>query len=169
MPVYNVVEPSIPLLLNEKSSLFKLFLSDVGMLTTLYGRATKMQLISENRDINNGALYENVVAQELKAHGFKLYYYNSKKYGELDFVIEYNGKILPLEIKSGKSYNRHSALNNVMNISNYSIEQAFVFSNNNVELKDNITYYPIYMIMFLENDNIKFPKVALDDLSDIIV
>ena len=56
-----------------------------------------------------------------------------------------------------------------MNISNYSIEQAFVFSNNNVELKDNITYYPIYMIMFLENDNIKFPKVALDDLSDIIV
>ena len=169
LPVYNVVEPSIPLLLNEKSSLFKLFLSDVGMLTTLYGRATKMQLISENRDINNGALYENVVAQELKAHGFKLYYYNSKKYGELDFVIEYNGKILPLEIKSGKSYNRHSALNNVMNISNYSIEQAFVFSNNNVELKDNITYYPIYMIMFLENDNIKFPKVALDDLSDIIV
>ena len=128
-----------------------------------------MQLISENRDINNGALYENVVAQELKAHGFKLYYYNSKKYGELDFVIEYNGKILPLEIKSGKSYNRHSALNNVMNISNYSIEQEFVFSNNNVELKDNITYYPIYMIMFLENDNIKFPKVALDDLSDIIV
>lgn len=169
MPVYNVVEPSIPLLLNEKSSLFKLFLSDVGMLTTLYGRATKMQLISENRDINNGALYENVVAQELKAHGFKLYYYNSKKYGELDFVIEYNGKILPLEIKSGKSYNRHSALNNVMNISNYSIEQAFVFLNNNVELKDNITYYPIYMIIFLENDNIKFPKVALDDLSDIIV
>lgn len=169
LPVYNVVEPSIPLLLNEKRSLFKLFLSDVGMLTTLYGRATKMQLISENKDINNGALYENVVAQELKAHGFNLYYYNSKEYGELDFVIEYNGKILPLEIKSGKSYNRHSALNNVMSISNYSIEQAFVFSNNNVELKDNITYYPIYMIMFLENDNIKFPKIALDDLSDIKV
>ena len=81
LPVYNVSEPTVPLMLSEKSSLFKLFLSDVGMLTTLYGRATKMQLVSDNQNINNGALYENAVAQELKAHGFKLYYYNSKKFG----------------------------------------------------------------------------------------
>lgn len=78
LPVYNVAAPTIPLLLNAKSSLFKLFLSDVGMLTSLYGRATKKQLLSDDQDINNGALYENVVAQELKVHGFKLYYYNSK-------------------------------------------------------------------------------------------
>ena len=102
LPVYNVAAPAIPLLMNEKSSLFKLFLSDIGMLTTLYGRATKMQLLSDNQDINNGALYENVVAQELKAHGFKLYYYNSKRFGELDFVIEYNGRVLPIEVKKRK-------------------------------------------------------------------
>ena len=167
LPVYNVVEPSIPLLLNEKSSLFKLFLSDVGMLTTLYGRATKIQLLSENQDINNGALYENAVAQELKAHGFKLYYYNSKKFGELDFVIEYNGKILPIEVKSGKNYQRHSALSNVMEVSNYSIEEAYVFSNYNVEVKGNLVYYPIYMLMFMENEAMALPKVSLDDLSSL--
>ena len=167
LPVYNVSAPAIPLLLNEKSSLFKLFCSDVGLLTTMYGRATKMQLLSENQDINNGALYENAVAQELRAHGFKLYYYNSKKFGELDFVIEYKGKVLPIEVKSGKSYQRHSALNNVMEISNYSIEEAFVLSNYNVEVKDNLIYYPIYMLMFIEDEEIQLPHVELDDLSNL--
>ena len=165
LPVYNVAASAIPLLMNEKSSLFKLFLSDIGMLTTLYGRATKMQLLSDNQDINNGALYENVVAQELKAHGFKLYYYNSKRFGELDFVIEYNGRVLPIEVKSGKNYQRHSALNNVMEISNYSIDEAFILSNYNVEVKGNLVYLPIYMLMFIKDEDIKLPKVDLDDLS----
>lgn len=167
LPVYNVSAPSLPLLLNEKSSLFKLFLADIGLLTTLYGRATKMQLLLDNQDINYGALYENVVAQELKAHGFKLYYYNSKKFGELDFVIEYKGKVLPIEVKSGKSYQRHSALSNVMEISNYSIDEAFVLSNYNVEVKENLIYYPIYMLMFLKDDAIKLPKIEIGDLSMI--
>ena len=165
LPVYNTSEPAVPLLLNEKRSLFKLFLSDIGMLTTLYGRATKMQLLSENQDINFGALYENVVAQELKAHGFKVYYYNSKKYGELDFVVEYNGTILPIEVKSGKDYKRHSALTNILDVTNYSMKEAFVFSNYNVSVEGNIAYYPVYMSMFLENDAIRLPKVELDDLS----
>lgn len=165
LPVYNTSEPMIPLLLNEKRSLFKLFLSDIGLLTTLYGRATKMQLLSENQDINHGALYENVIAQELKAHGFKLYYYNSKKFGELDFVIEYNGKVLPIEVKSGKDYKRHSALANIMDVTNYSIKEAFVFSNYNVSVEENVVYYPIYMSMFLKDDAIRLPKVELDDLS----
>lgn len=167
LPSYNVTEPAVPLLLNEKSSLFKLFLSDVGMLTTLYGRATKMQLLSNDQNINYGAIYENAVAQELKAHGFKLYYFNSKKTGELDFVIEYNGGILPLEVKSGKDYNRHSALNNVLNIDNYSVNEAFVLSNYNVSVVDKITYYPIYMLMFIKNDYIEMPKLKLDDLSEL--
>ena len=167
LPVYNVSEPMIPLLLNEKSSLFKLFLSDVGMLTTLYGRATKMQLLSDNQDINNGALYENAVAQELRTHGFQLYYYNSKKFGELDFVVEYKGKVLPIEVKSGKNYQRHSALSNVLEISNYSIKEAFVFSNYNLEVRENLVYYPIYMLMFLENETIEFPEISLDDLSTL--
>ena len=165
LAVYNVSSPAIPLLLNEKSSLFKLFLSDVGMLTTLYGRATKQQLLLDNQDINNGSLYENAAAQELKAHGFKLYYYNSKKFGELDFVIEYQGKVLPIEIKSGKNYKRHSALSNIMELSNYAIDEAFILTNYNVEVKGSLVYYPIYMLMFITNDSITLPKVELDDLS----
>lgn len=165
LPVYNTTEPVLPLMLNEQSSLFKLFLSDVGMLTSIYGRPTKMQLLTDNCDINNGALYENVVAQELKARGFKLYYYNSKRLGELDFVIEYKGRVQPIEVKSGKSYNRHSALNNVLQVPNYSIQEAFILSNYNVEVDENRIYYPIYMIMFIEDEEIKMPKIDLDDLS----
>ena len=167
LPVCNIVEPNVPLLLNEKRSLFKLFLSDTGMLTTLYGKTTKMQLLSDNQDINNGALYENVVAQELKAHGFKLYYYNSKKNGELDFVIEYKGKVLPIEVKSGKTYQRHSALSNVLEISNYLIDEAFVLSNFNVEVKGKIIYYPIYMLMFINEEEDIIPKIEIGDLSII--
>ena len=167
LPSYNVTEPAVPLMLNEKSSLFKLFLSDVGMLTTLYGRATKMQLLSNDQNINYGAIYENVVAQELKAHGFKLYYFNGKKTGELDFVIEYNGRVLPIEVKSGKDYNRHSALNNVLKIDNYCVNEAFVLSNYNVSVVDKITYYPIYMLMFIKNNDIEMPKLELDDLSEL--
>lgn len=127
-----------------------------------------MQLLSNSQDINFGSVYENVVAQELKAHGFKqLYYYNSRKFGELDFVIEYKGKVLPIEVKSGKSYHKHSALSNIMEISNYSIEEAFILSNYNVEVKDNLVYYPIYMLMFIKDDIVKMPKIEISDLTSL--
>lgn len=80
-------------------------------------------------------------------------------------MIEYNGKILPIEVKSGKSYQRHSALNNIMEISNYSIEEAFILSNYNVEVKNNLVYYPIYMLMFLKEECVDLPIIELDDLS----
>lgn len=167
LPVYNIAEPVVPLRINENSSLFKFFLSDVGMLTTLYGKATKMQLLSDYHDINFGAVYENAVAQELKAHGFTLYYYNSKRFGELDFVVEYQGRILPVEVKSGKDYKRHSALSNIMGISNYSVSEAFIFTNYNVEVKGNYIYYPIYMLMFLHDEDIELPAVDICDLSKL--
>ena len=80
-------------------------------------------------------------------------------------MIAYNGKVLPIEVKSGKDYKRHSALTNAIEITNYSIEEAFVFTNYNVEVKEKIVYYPIYLLMFLLNDEIRLPKVELDDLS----
>ena len=82
-------------------------------------------------------------------------------------MIEYNGKVLPIEVKSGKSYQRHSALNNIMEISNYAIDEAFILSNYNVEVKGNLIYYPIYMLMFLEDDMLQLPTVDLTDLSVI--
>ncbi len=166
-PVFNATEPKIPLLLSEKSNLFKLFLSDVGMLTTMYGRATKIKILNGDKDINNGALYENAVAQELYAHGYKPYYFNSKKQGELDFIIEYHGEVLPIEVKSGKGYTVHSALNNVLSNEDYSIKQAFVFANCNVTINEKIVYYPIYFCMFLQERDLILPKIPKVDFSQI--
>ena len=166
-PVFNAAEPKIPLLLSEKSNLFKLFLSDVGMLTTMYGRATKIKILNGDKDINNGALYENAVAQELYAHGYNPYYFNSKKQGELDFIIEYHGEILPIEVKSGKAYTVHSALNNVLSNEDYSIQQAFVFANCNVTINEKIVYYPIYFCMFLQEGDLILPKIPKMDFSQI--
>lgn len=162
LPVFNVTEPKIPLLLNQKSTLFKLFLSDVGMLTTLYGKALKLKIVNQEKDINKGAVYENIAAQELTAHGYNCYYYNNKKFGELDFVIEHDGEVLPIEVKSGKDYKKHSALAQVMQNENYHLNEAVVFSNSNVERNGKITYLPIYMLMFLEETEIKFADISID-------
>ena len=162
LPVFNVTEPKIPLLLNQKSTLFKLFLSDVGMLTTLYGKALKLKIVNQERDINKGAVYENIAAQELTAHGYNCYYYNNKKFGELDFVIEHDGEVLPIEVKSGKDYKKHSALAQVMQNENYNLNEAVVFSNSNVERNGKIIYLPIYMLMFLEETEIEFADISID-------
>lgn len=154
LPVYCVQEPEIPLLLSKSTNLFKLFLSDVGLLASMYVDGLQLKILSREKDINFGAIYENVAVQELKAHGFELYYFNSKKQGELDFVIEYKGNVLPLEIKSGKAYTRHNALDNVLKDERYAIPQALVFCNENISTVDKIVYLPIYMIGFLENEKI---------------
>ncbi len=160
--VFNTTEPTVPLMLNEKSTLFKMFLSDVGLLTTIYGKSCKLKIVNGDKDINKGAVYENVVAQELHAHGYFLYYYNSKKMGELDFVIEHNGQILPIEVKSGKDYEKHSALDNVMAVKEYDIGEAYIFTNDNVKTDGKVTYLPIYMSMFLREDAVDFIDISVD-------
>ena len=147
--VYNSTEPKIPLLLNKKSSLIKLYYSDIGLLTCMYGKNLKLDLLLDTKKINYGGVYENAVAQELYAHGYKLYFYNSHKLGEIDFLLENMGKVLPLEIKSGKDYTFHSALNNLLNIKDFEIDKAIVFNNYNVTVKDKTVYFPVYMCMFL--------------------
>ncbi|MBP5601701.1 MAG: ATP-binding protein [Treponema sp.] len=152
LTVFNSTEPRIPLKLNEKSSLFKLYVSDVGMLTSEYGMNTKTMLLTKNQALNAGGIYENAVAQELISKGFKLYYYNSNRLGELDFVIEYKNKALPIEVKSGKDYIIHSAMNNCLSNPEYQMQEGIVFANCNVSKKDKVVYLPIYMIMFLQKD-----------------
>ena len=153
--VYNATEPRTPLKLNEKQSLFKLYLSDVGMLTSIYGMDTKTKILSKDKHQNGGGLYENAVASELANRGFSLYYHNSRRLGELDFVVEYQGRSLPIEVKSGKDYTVHSALSNCVNNPEYDIDEAFVFADCNVEKKGKITYLPIYMTCFMEKNDLK--------------
>lgn len=150
LPTFNVTEPKSPLKLNEKSSLMKVFLSDIGILTTLYGKNCKLMILNNDKDINAGSIYENVVAQELTNKGIDLYYYNSKKYGEIDFLFEDEKGVVLLEIKSGKAYQRHSAINNIKEIYK---AKAVVFSKENVSFENDILYLPLYMLMFVEKEN----------------
>ena len=153
IPVFNVDEPKLPLKLASSRNLFKLFSNDVGLLACQYSDGIQLKILTGDDAINHGSVYENVVAQELLAHGFdELYYYNSKKMGELDFVLEYDGNVFPVEVKSGKDYSRHRALNNILTCPEYDIPQAVVLCNNNFEVKDNVIYVPIYMMMFLQKE-----------------
>ncbi len=167
IPVYNVTEPRLPIEINKKSNLFKLFLSDIGLLSSLYGKTTQLAILNNNNSLNCGAIYENVVAQELYAHGFKGYYFNSHKQGELDFVIEFNDYVCPIEVKSGKDYTKHSALDHVIANRDYDVKKAFVLSHSNISQNGKITYLPIYMIMFLDNNLVKLPKAKVMDLSNL--
>ena len=152
LPVFNVTEPIIPLRINEKHSLMKVFMSDVGMLTTIYGKGCKLKLLSNDKDINKGAIYENIVAQELSNKDIDLYYYNSKRLGEIDFLFEDNNGIVLIEVKSGKNYTRHSAINNMLKEYGGSISKAIVFSIDKVREEGRVVYLPLYMLMFLEKD-----------------
>lgn len=166
LPTYNVEEPKIPLVLAKTRNLFKLFQSDVGLLTCQFASGIQLRLLGDEQSINYGAIYENLVAQELKAHGFELYYYNSKRQGELDFIVEYQGKVLPIEVKSGKDYERHNALSNVMASTEYNIPEALVLCNGNVKTNGKVTYMPIYMLMFLVKEQMVDVTYRLD-LSDL--
>lgn len=160
LPTYNVTEPKVPLKASEKSNLFKLFLSDVGLLTTQYGNATILKILNQSKDINCGAIFENLVAEELSSHGYELYYFNNKKHGEIDFLIEYKGEATPFEVKSGKDYQTHSALSYF--IHNRTFSNGYVFSKYNVYERENIFYLPIYMIMFFNNDFLIDKKIKID-------
>ena len=166
LPVYNVEEPKMPLLLARSRNLFKLFQSDIGLLACQYAEGIQLRIIKGDKSINFGSIYENAVAQELVAHGIVPYYYNNKKRGELDFVIELEGKVLPIEVKSGKDYETHRALSNIMDCEEYDFSEAVVFNNGNLRVAGKIIYAPIYMAMFFEKSNVAptFYKVDLSGL-----
>lgn len=166
LPVYNVEEPKMPLLLARSRNLFKLFQSDIGLLACQYAEGIQLRIIKGDKSINFGSIYENAVAQELVAHDIVPYYYNNKKRGELDFVVELDSKVLPIEVKSGKDYETHRALSNIMDCGEYNLPQAIVFNNDNLQVVGKIVYAPIYMVMFLEKNNIAptYYKVDLTGL-----
>ena len=162
LPVYNVDAPVIPLLASKNTNVFRLFSSDVGLLTSAYPAETKMELINKNGEVNNGAHFENAVAQQLTANGFEPYFCKKKNLGEMDFVIEMGGKIIPIEVKSGKAYKSHKALDNFMSISDYHLEKAYIFSTGNVEREGNMIYLPIYMCYLLKERKLEQMIVELD-------
>ncbi|MCD8336870.1 MAG: DUF4143 domain-containing protein [Lachnospiraceae bacterium] len=145
--------------------MMELFLADVGLLVSMYAGDIQIRILNQEQDINFGSVYENVAAQELKAHGFDLYYFNNKKQGEVDFLVERNGDVLPIEIKSGKDYARHAALDNLIVNKAYNIKEAYVFHNGNVSTEGKIVYYPVYMLMFVDKPGLPEELIYHPDFS----
>lgn len=160
LPVYNVEAPVIPLKASKSSNVFRLFSNDTGLLTSAYPAETKLELINKNSEVNNGAHFENAVAQQLTANGLEPYFCKKKNIGELDVLVEMDGKVVPIEVKSGKAYKAHKSLDNFMKISDYHIEKAYVLSVANMEQEGSVVYLPIYMCYLLKER--KIGKIIVD-------
>ena len=153
IPIYIAKKPKAPLILSKSKNQFKLFMSDVGLLTSSYPDYISKELLNMNPEyeINNGALFENFIAQELVSMNIQPYYFKNKNIAEIDFLIEYDNQVIPLEIKSGKDYKIHKALDNLLNTREYSIKKAYILSPSNIEIDDKNIYLPIYMTGLFNN------------------
>lgn len=165
LDVHAISNPHFPLSESLQKNLLKLYLNDVGLLTGLLYHNNIRSVLEDMRSVNLGSVYESVVAQELRAHGHKLFYYDNRKQGEVDYLID-DHKVMsvhPIEVKSGKDYTVHSALNNLMRNPDYNILTGTVFSNER-EIRQNgrITYMPIYFVMFID------AEASLSDESEYI-
>lgn len=162
-----ISNPRFPLIQSDQKTLVKLYLNDVGLLTDCLYQLNVNAVLQDIKSVNLGAVYESVVAQELKAHGYNLHYYDNKKKGEVDFLIDDydNLTVLPIEVKSGKDYTQHSALTKFINEPEYNIKQAIVLSNEReVFIKNGVTYMPVYYIMFYHNNLSSSSQIILPEL-----
>ena len=171
LEVKAISNPHFPLKESESKNLLKLYLNDVGLLTQmLYGNNVNA-VLQDVRSINLGTVYESAVAQELHAHGFPMFYYDSKKTGEVDFLVDDydNLTVLPLEIKSGKDYTVHSALDNFLSTPLYNIHRTIVFSNEGRVYEDKgVVYMPVYYCMFLRHPDEVNEEVILPELEPLL-
>lgn len=162
---YNVDNPVYPLLASKERKLFKLFLCDTGLLSHYLYSDNIVKILNNEVNVNYGSIYENVVAQELKCHNYSLFYYNNKKNGVVDFIIEKGTEIIPIEVKSGKDYKRHVALENLLNNTSYKINRAYTLCQSNIECDKKRIYLPIYLIMFFKNIKNIDSKIINIDIS----
>ena len=151
--VQAISTPVFPLIESSGKNLLKLYLNDVGILTgILYGNNIRA-VLEDQKSINLGSVYETVVASELIAHGHNLFYYDNRSKGEVDYLIDdYSSlSVVPIEVKSGKDYTIHSALNTFVQNEDYNIKKAYVVSNERtVQQNGKVIYIPIYYVMFLD-------------------
>ena len=162
-PVYIVNEPKTPLIISKDKNTFKLFLSDVGLLSSTFPFSVREDLLNDEADkYNNGAIFGNFVAQELNSNEIIPYYYKSTSIGEIDFLIEFENKIMLIEVKSGNDYKKHKALDNFLKVFPESAVDPIVFSKENVFIEKNITYLPIYMVAFLKKKKSNIGPISID-------
>lgn len=151
LEVKAISNPKFPLAETESKNLLKLYLNDVGLLSDMLFRLNPRPILEDEASVNLGALYECVVATELAAHGHRLFYYDNRKYGEVDYLIDdfSSLSVVPLEVKSGRDYRIHAALTRFLSTPDYNIKKGYVLSNSGeVSTRDGISYMPVYMVMF---------------------
>ncbi len=153
LPCYNLAEPKQPVEINKQHNLFKFFLADTGLLCAMCSGDVQYQIVNGEYGINQGSIMENMFAQQLKSNGFTLYYFDKQRVGEVDFIVEQHAGLVPVEVKSGKDYKSHRALNNLLAVEEYKLKESLVFCIGNVEVEDNVVYLPLYMIMFFKKEN----------------
>ena len=167
LPCFNVTEPQPPLQLNEKHNLFKLFMGDTGLLCAACMENIQFEVLQGNLEVNLGSILENIMAQAIKGNGYDLHYYDSKKIGEIDFVIQNGTKVDVLEIKSGNDFKKHPAINKITEIPSWNFEQVLVFCKGNVEKDGDVVYLPWYMIMFYKPEQVLQSQIFEVDLSGL--
>lgn len=143
----NVNEAYIPLLAYEMDDQFKLYLNDTGLLLYLYGPETKLAILNNTLKGNaKGGIYENIISELLLKRGYKLYYYKTQNSSmEIEFVIEKNGEVIPIEVKAGNDST--PSLNSFIN--KYHPKVSYKFVNGNVGFLDGKKTLPHYMVMFI--------------------
>ncbi len=152
LAVQAISTPAFPLIESSGKNLLKLYLNDVGILSAILYGTNIRAILDDVKSINLGSVYESVVASELAAHGYRLFYYDNRSRGEVDYLIDdYDSlSVVPIGVKSGKDYTVHSALNTFVKNEDYHITKAYVLSNTReIKTKGKIIYIPIYFVMFL--------------------
>ena len=167
LPCYNVTQPAVPLKLNEKHSLFKLFLNDTGLLCAASMENIQFPLLQGDLSVNLGSILENAIAQQLAVNGFALYYYNASRIGEVDFVVQRDRQALPIEVKSGRDYMAHRALDNLLAVEEWNIPLAYVLCGGNLARRGKICYLPWYMTMFIKPAAVPAKWIIPMDLSGL--
>ena len=154
--VQAISTPTFPLIESSGKNLLKLYLNDVGILTSILYGSNIRAILEDERSINLGSVYESVVASELIAHGYNLFYYDNRSKGEVDYLIDDYDSLsaVPIEVKSGKDYTIHSALNTFVKNDDYHVKKAYVLSNaREITTNGKVTYLPIYDVMFLQSNS----------------
>ncbi len=148
-----ISNPRFPLNKSIAKNLLKLYYNDVGILTNLLYKNNISAILDADAGINLGSVYETACAMELSAHGHALYYFDSKKVGEVDFLINDYATlaVLPLEIKSGNDQNNFRAIPKLVAPDGaYKLQRGYIFGNKNMATsKGNLVVLPIYSIMFV--------------------
>lgn len=167
LPCYNLEEPQLSFQLNEKHSLFKLFMNDIGLLCAACMGNIQFSILQGDVSINLGSVLENAVAQQLKSNGFGLYYYDANKIGEVDFVVQDGMNVDLIEVKSGNDYKKHKALDNIRKKDAWVFRDSYVLCKDNILREDNVTYLPWYLVMFLKPQQLPEKLIYEIDLSDL--